>query len=87
MQNASLLQENVRAQEPSVLGLRGCRISKPRLRDYLMVAGAYDAEILRKATAPVASETARDAQAFPHELSAAHERPISVEIRVIMSHS
>ncbi len=52
-----------------------------------MVAGAYDAEILRKATAPVASETARDAQAFPHELSAAHERPISVEIRVIMSHS
>jgi hypothetical protein len=33
-----------------------------------MVAGAYDAEILRKATAPVASETARDAQAFPRGL-------------------
>jgi len=29
-----------------------------------MVAGAYESEILRKATAPVASETARDAQHF-----------------------
>lgn len=42
---------------------------------------AYDAEILRKATAPVASEIARDAQAFPHALSAAPERPILLEIR------
>ena len=32
---------------------------------------AYDAEILRKATAAVASETARDTQAFPLALSAA----------------
>jgi hypothetical protein len=48
---------------------------------------SYEAEIKRKAMAPVASQTARDAQAFPHGLVAAHRRRFLVEIHIFMHHS